>query len=95
MPKGVPIFQLYLPKCVPVFQLFFKGIFQFLNFSVTLNICIANFKYIWAILENLSREIENLNFDICKISLSKNLINLKPLTSFSMEHIGLTEQLLG
>ena len=37
--KGEPIFQLRLPKGVPVFQLFFKRIFQFLNFSIMLNIC--------------------------------------------------------
>ena len=51
----------------------------------------ANFKNIWAILENLSRDIKNLNFDICKLSLSTNLINLKLLTSFSLEHVGLAE----
>ena len=39
----------------------------------------ANFKNIWTILENLSHEKNNLNFDI----------------SFSMEHVGLTEQLFG
>ena len=55
----------------------------------------ASFKNIWVILENLSRETKNFNFDICKISLRKNLINLKPVTPFSMEHIGLTEQLFG
>ena len=64
VPEGVSIFWLSLPKGVPVFQLFFKRIFQFLNFSVMLNICIANFKNIWAILENLSRGTKNLNFDI-------------------------------
>ena len=60
--KGVPIIQLgvrtwqrraIVPNGVPIFQLFFKRIFQFLNFS-----------NIWAILENLSRETKNLNFDI-------------------------------
>ena len=39
VPKGVPFFQLHLPKCVPIIQLFLKSIFQFLNFSITLNIC--------------------------------------------------------
>ena len=79
--KGMPIFQLCLQKGVPVFQLFFKRIFRFLNFSVKLNI--------WTVIENLSRETKNLNFDICEISLRKNLVNLKPLTSFSIEHVGL------
>ena len=37
--KGELIFQLYLPKSVPIFQLFFKRIFQFLNFSIMLNVC--------------------------------------------------------
>ena len=61
LPKGVPIFQYRLPNGVPVFQLFFRRIFQFLNFSVMLNICIVNFNNIWTILENLSRETKNLN----------------------------------
>ena len=46
----------------------------------------ANFDNIWIILENLS-------CDISKTSLRKNFINLKLLTSFSMRHVGLTEQL--
>ena len=37
--KDEPIFQLCLPKGLPVFQIFFKEIFQFLNFSIKLNIC--------------------------------------------------------
>ena len=88
VPKGVPIFQFRLPKGIPVFQLFFKRIFQ-------LCLTFANFKNIWAILDNLSREIKNLNFVICVISSTKNLVNLKPLASISMEHVGLTEQLFG
>ena len=36
--KGVPISQNRLPKSVPIFQLFFKRFFQFLNFSIMLNI---------------------------------------------------------
>ena len=86
--KGVSIFQLRLPKGVPIFQLFFRGIFQL--WSV-----FAHFENISAILENLSRETSNLNFDICKISSRKNFVNLKPLMSFSMEHVGLTVQLFG
>ena len=88
--KGKPIFQLCLPKGVPIFQLFLKRIFQFSNFSIMLSIC--KFQEYFAILENLSRETKNLNFDISKISLRKNLISL---TSFSMEHVGLSEQLFG
>ena len=53
----------------------------------------GDFKNILAIIENLFRETKNLNFDISKISLRKNLINLKPLPSLLMEHVGLTEQL--
>ena len=82
-----------MPKGVPIFQLFFEKVVQFLNFSIMLDI--SNIKNIWTILENLPREAKNLNFDICKISLRKNLINLKPLKSFSMEHLRLTEQLFG
>ena len=42
-----------------------------------------------------SRETNNLNFYICKISLRKYLVNVKPVMSFSMEHVVLTEQLFG
>ena len=42
-----------------------------------------------------SRETNNLKFYICKISLRKYLVNVKPLMSFSMEHVVLTEQLFG
>ena len=52
----VPIFQLRLPEGVPVFQLFF-------NFSIFELFLIANFKAIWAILENSSRLTKNLNFE--------------------------------
>ena len=58
------------------------SIFEFFNYAQHLQ----NFTNIWAILENLSRETKNLNFDICKISLRKNLVSLTPLTTFSMEH---------
>ena len=37
--KGEPTFQLRLPKSVPIFQLYFKRIFQFMNFSIMVNIC--------------------------------------------------------
>ena len=55
-------------------------VFEFFQFCLTF----ANFKNILATPENLSRETKNLNFEICKISLRKNLslINLTPLTSF-------------
>ena len=44
---NLPIFQLHLQKGVSVFQVFFKRIFQ-------LCLTFANFKNVWAILENLS-----------------------------------------
>ena len=84
VPKGVLIFQLRLRKDVSIFQPFFNGNFQVLNFSVTLNICIAYFKNIRVILEYLFRETKNLILTFAKISLRKNLINLKLLASFSM-----------
>ena len=37
--KWVPILQIRLPKGVPILQLFLKRTFQFLNFSIMLNIC--------------------------------------------------------
>ena len=101
--KGVPIFQLGVPTCQKVCQffnftwqkglLFFKRVFNFWIFQLC--VTFTNFKNIWALLKNLSRETNNLTFDICKISLMKNLINLKSLTSFSVKHMGLTEQLRG
>ena len=94
VPKGVPFFQLHLPKCVPIIQLFLKSIFQFLNFSITLNICKfqkylgSSRKFILRIyldICNVSlrkslilRKPKKLNFDIRKISLRKNLILRKP-----------------
>ena len=96
---GVPVIQLGVTTCqrrtnfstspakrCTNFSTILQNIFQFLNFSIILK-RLQNFKNILAILENLSREIKNLNFDICKISLRKNLVKLKSL--------GLTEQLFG
>ena len=47
-----------------------KIFFNFWIFQLCLTL--VNFNNIWAILENLSREIKNLNFDICKISTNFN-----------------------
>ena len=85
---GMPIFQPCLPKGIPIFQLFLKKIFQ-------LCLVFANFKNILESLENLSRETKNWSFNICKILLRKNLVNLKSLMSFLLEHVELTEQLFG
>ena len=46
-------------------------------------------------LRNLFCKTKYLNFDIFKSSLRKKLINQKSLTSFSMEHVGLTKQFFG
>ena len=54
-----------LPKSVPTFPLLFKKIFNLWIFQLCLTF--ANFKNIWAIPENLSREIKNLNLDMSKI----------------------------
>ena len=75
----------------------FLTIFQ-KNLSILLSevyFTFANFKNIWEILKHLARETKNLIFNICKIWLTKNLITLKPLKSFSMEHVGLTRQSFG
>ena len=93
VPKVCQIFNFTCQKACQFFTYFPKKFFNFWNFQLCSTF--ANFKNIWAILENLSRETKNSNFDICKISLRKNLVNLTPLTSFSMEHVGLTEQLFG
>ena len=93
VPKACQIFQIHLRKDVPIFQVFFKRAFQFFNISISLNIC--KFQEYLGNSRNLSRKTKNLNFDFCKISLRKNLSNPKPLTSFSMKRVGLTEQLFG
>ena len=67
---GVPTFQ-KARKFLTIFQK--KVLFNFRIFQLCLTF--ANFKNVWAILENLSRETKNLNFDICKISLKKCKIN--------------------
>ena len=85
-------FSILLAKGISIFQAFFKRILEFWVFHLCLTFAIFN--NIWAILANLSWETKILNFDICKISLRKNLINLKPLTPFSMKHVELTEHLL-
>ena len=90
--NGVPIFQPRLPKGVPIFQPFFKRIFQFLSFQIMLNTCKFQ-EYLGKSRKFTSRK--SLNFYICKISLRKNLINLNPLASFSMEPVRLTQQLFG
>ena len=89
--RGETNFSTWQPKDVQIFQLFFKEFFNFWIFQSCSTF--ANFKNIRVILENLSRKAKNFNFDICKISLKKNLVSLTPLTSFSMENVGLTEQL--
>ena len=89
LPKGCQFFKFACQKTFQFFNYFSKEFFSFSIFQLCSTF--ANFKNIWAILENLSRETKNLNFGICKISLSKNL--RKPLTSFSMEHVRLTKQL--
>ena len=105
--KSVPISHFYVPTCqsankranVPKsYQLFnlacqhAKGvlIFQFgvSTFLTMLNTC--KFLEYLGNCRNLSRETKNLNFGICKIPYEP-----EHLLSFSMEHVGLTEQLFG
>ena len=88
--------QLFNFACQRVYQFFNYFSKEFFNFWI-FRLCstFSNFKNICAILENLSRETKNSNFDICKISLRKNLANLKHLTLFSMGHVGLRERLFG
>ena len=91
VPKVCQFFNFAWQKAYQFFNYLTKEFFNFWIFQLSLTF--ANFNNIWATLENLSRETNNLNFDICKISLRKNFINLKSLTSFSMEHMRWTEQL--
>ena len=91
--KGLPFIQFGVPTCQRGAN--FLTIVQKNFWIFQLCSTFASFKNIWAILETLSRKAKNLDFDICQVSLRKNLVNLKPLTSFSLEHVGLTEQLFG
>ena len=88
---GAHIFNFTWQKVYQFFNYFWK---EFLNFWI-FQLCsiFANFKNTWAIIEKLSRETKNSNFGISKILLRKNLVNLKPLMSLSVEHVGLTKQL--
>ena len=90
VPKGVPFFQLHLPKCVPIIQLFLKSIFQFLNFSITLNICKFQ-KY----LGSSRKFILRIYLDICNVSLTKSLILRKPKKlNFDIRKISLRKNLI-
>ena len=93
VPKACQFFNFACQKAYQFFNYFSEEFFNFWIFQLWS--IFAHFENIWAILENLSRETSNLNFDICKISSRKNFVNLKPLMSFSMEHVGLTVQLFG
>ena len=90
--NDVPIVQLCLPKGVPIFQLFFKRIFQFLNFSIMLNNCKFQ-EYL-----GNSRKIMSVNKEFkfwhLQNFIKEKLVSLKPLTSFSMNCVGLTEQII-
>ena len=94
--KGVPNFQLGVPACQKACQFFnfacqkayqFFNDFskEFFNFSIMLNICKFQ-EYLGSSRKFISQNKE-FKFDICKISLRRNLISVKPLTSFSMEHM--------
>ena len=96
MPKACQLLNLVCQRTKrgANFSSFSTFLKKFLNFWIfQLCITLANFKKIWTILENLSCETNNLNFDICEISFNKNLMNLKTLMLFSIEHVGLTKQL--
>ena len=77
VPKMCQLFNLACQRAkgVQIFCQFFNCFSkEFFNFSIFQS-CLPfeNFKNIWAILENLSCGTKSLNFDICKISLRKNL----------------------
>ena len=84
VPKRFQFVNFACQKAYQFFNYFSKGFFNYAQHLQTSRI-------FGLIQENVSREAKNLNFDICKISLRKNL--LKSLTAFSMEHVRLNEQL--
>ena len=91
MPKANQFFNFACQKAYQFFNYFSNKFFNFLIFQ--LYSAFANFKNIWAILENLwSKEFK---FWHLQNFIKENLVSLTPLTSFSMEPVGLTEQLFG
>ena len=64
--KACQFFNFACQKVYQFFNYFPKEFFNFWIFQFCLTF--ANFKNIWAILENFSRETKNLNNDIWKIS---------------------------
>ena len=78
--KSVPTFHFYVPTCQrrAIFQICVptcQKACQFFNYFskekiFQLWLTFANFKNIWVILENSSRETKNLNFDICLFLLT-------------------------
>ena len=78
--KSVPTFHIYVPTCQrrAIFQICVptcQKAWQFFNYFskekiFQLWLTFANFKNISVILENLSRETKNLNFDICLFLLT-------------------------
>ena len=64
VPKACQSFNFVCQKAYHLFNYFSKEFFNFWIFQSCLPF--ENFKNIWAILENLSRETKNLNFDICQ-----------------------------
>ena len=81
IPKANQFFNFVCQKAYQFFNYFSKEFFKFWVFQLCSTF--ANFKNIWAILENLSSETKNLNFNICKISLRKNL-DLDPSNTFDV-----------
>ena len=71
--KACQFFNFACQKGCQFFNYFSEEFFNLWIFQLCFTF--ANFKNTWAILENLSRETNNLNFDICKISLRKCKIN--------------------
>ena len=83
--KDMPIFQLCVLKGIPIFQLFFQRISQLLNISIMLKI--------WKFQEYLGNSWKFILRS--KISLKKNLINLKTLTSFFSKAQGTDLKIIG
>ena len=93
---SVTIIQVGVPTCQKAYQFFNYFSEEFFNLRIfQLCLTFANFKNIWAILENLPCEKKDLNLSIRKILLRKNLVSLEFLTSLSTGHVGLTGELFG
>ena len=90
--KSEPIFHA-CQKAYQFFNYFSKEFFNFWNFQLCSTF--ANFRNISAILENLSHKTIKFKFWHLQNFIKEKPCQPSTFASFSMEHVGLTEQFFG